>query len=132
MDIQFTTQILKEGDTFVAYAPELDVSSCGKTIQEAKVHLAEAVTLFIEEAERMGTLQDILEEAGFTKEAAGWKAPEIVVQEKNTASSNALTCRKSRPFLIRLSSEHLRRTGSSFSERAVTISSTQSPAFQDL
>jgi predicted RNase H-like HicB family nuclease len=82
MDIQFTTQILKEGDTFVAYAPELDLSSCGKTIQEAKAHLAEAVTLFIEEAQRMGTLQDILEEAGYTKEAAGWKAPEIVVQEK--------------------------------------------------
>jgi predicted RNase H-like HicB family nuclease len=82
MDIQFTTQILKEGDTFVAYAPELDLSSCGKTIQEAKAHLVEAVTLFIEEAQRMGTLQDILEEAGYTKEAAGWKAPEIVVQEK--------------------------------------------------
>ncbi len=82
MDIQFTTQILKEGDTFVAYAPELDVSSCGKTIQEAKAHLEEAVTLFIEEAERMGTLQEILEEAGFTKEVGGWKAPEIVVQEK--------------------------------------------------
>ena len=82
MDIQYTTQILKERDTFVAYAPELDLSSCGKTIQEAKVHLEEAVTLFIEEAQRMGTLQEILEEAGFTKEAAGWKAPEIVVQEK--------------------------------------------------
>ena len=70
MDIQFTTQILKEGDTFVAYAPELDLSSCGATIEHAKAHLAEAVTAFIEEAERMGTLQ-ILEEAGFTKEAAG-------------------------------------------------------------
>ncbi|MBI4487904.1 MAG: type II toxin-antitoxin system HicB family antitoxin [Deltaproteobacteria bacterium] len=73
MDIQFTTQILKEGDTFVAYAPELDLSSCGKTIQEAKAHLAEAVTLFVEEAERMGTLQEILEKAGFTKEVGGWR-----------------------------------------------------------
>ena len=82
MDIQFTTQIFKEGDTLVAYAPELDLSSCGKTIQEAKVHLEEAVTAFIEEAERMGTLQEILEEAGFTKEAGGWRAPEVVVQEK--------------------------------------------------
>ena len=73
MDIQFTTQILKEGDTFVAYAPELDLSSCGKTIQEAKAHLAEVVTLFVEEAERMGTLQEIPEEAGFTKEMGGWR-----------------------------------------------------------
>ena len=82
MDIQFTTQIFKEGDTFVAYAPELDLSSCGTTIEQAKTHLEEAVTAFIEETERMGTLQEILEEAGFTKEEAGWKAPEIVVQEK--------------------------------------------------
>ena len=29
MEIQFTTQILKEGRTFVAHTPELDVSSCG-------------------------------------------------------------------------------------------------------
>jgi len=82
MDIQFTTQIFKESNTFVAYAPELDLSSCGTTIEQAKTHLEEAVTAFVEEAERMGTLSEILEEAGFTKEAAGWKAPEIVVQEK--------------------------------------------------
>ncbi len=82
MDIQFTTQIFKEGETFVAYAPELDLSSCSNTIEQAKAHLKEAVTAFVEEAERMGTLQEILEEASFTKEAAGWKAPEIVVQEK--------------------------------------------------
>src|ERR1035441_6429799 len=29
MEIQFTIQILKEGRTFVAHTPELDVSSCG-------------------------------------------------------------------------------------------------------
>ena len=82
MDIQFTTQIFKESDTFVAYAPELDLSSCGTTIEHAKAHLEEAVMAFVEEAERMGTLSEILEEAGFTKVAAGWQAPEIVVQEK--------------------------------------------------
>jgi len=34
--IQFNTQIWKEGDMYVSYAPQLDVSSCGKTVDEAK------------------------------------------------------------------------------------------------
>ena len=83
MDILFTTQVIKEGTTFVAYAPELDLSSCGKTIGMAKANLKEAVMAFIEEAERMSTLQEILEEAGFTRGANGWDPPEVVVQEKS-------------------------------------------------
>ncbi len=30
-DISFTIHIFKEGDTYVAYASELDVSNCGST-----------------------------------------------------------------------------------------------------
>jgi predicted RNase H-like HicB family nuclease len=63
MQIQFTTQILKEGRTFVAHTPELDVSSCGGTKERALKNLKEAVRLFLEEAEKLGTLEQILEEA---------------------------------------------------------------------
>ena len=31
MEIEFTTKVFKEGKTYVAYTPELDVSSCGRT-----------------------------------------------------------------------------------------------------
>ena len=62
MDIQFTSQVFKEGKTFVAYAAELDVSSCGATKERAEKNLLEAVRLFLEEAGRMGTLDQILEE----------------------------------------------------------------------
>ena len=64
MEIQFTTQIFKEGGTFVVYTRELDLSSCGRTRQKALQNLKEAVRLFLEEAENMGTPQQILEEAG--------------------------------------------------------------------
>jgi predicted RNase H-like HicB family nuclease len=67
MEIQFTTQILNEGRTFVAHSPELDVSSCGGTKEKALSNLKEAVRLFLEEAERLGTLDQILEEAGYLK-----------------------------------------------------------------
>jgi len=46
----------------VAYAPELDVSSCGGSPAKAKRNLLEAVRLFLEEAESMGTLGRILQE----------------------------------------------------------------------
>ena len=65
MEIQFTTRIFKEGRTFVAQALELDVSSCGGTKEKALKNLKEAVRLVMEEAENMGTLEQILVEAGF-------------------------------------------------------------------
>lgn len=67
MDIQLTTRIFKEGRTFVAHALELDVSSCGGSKEKALKSLKEAVRLFLEEAEHMGTLDQILEEARYSK-----------------------------------------------------------------
>ncbi len=76
--IQFNTQIWKEGDMYVSYAPQLDVSSCGKTVDEAKKNIKEAVSLFFFEAQKMGTLNQILDEAGFSEQ----QAPEIIAFEK--------------------------------------------------
>jgi hypothetical protein len=67
MDIEFTVRILKEGRTFVAHALDLDVSSCGGSKEKALRSLKEAVRLFLDEAERMGTLEQILTEAGYSR-----------------------------------------------------------------
>lgn len=84
MNINFTINIWKEGDMFVSHAPELDVSSCGKNREEAKKNIMEAVAGFIEEADHIGTLQDILEEAGYIAVHGEWKAPEILFMEKQS------------------------------------------------
>lgn len=42
MEIQFTSQVFKEGSTYIAHAPELDVSSCGGTKDRALKNLTEA------------------------------------------------------------------------------------------
>ncbi len=44
----YTAVIEKEGDTYVALCPELDIASQGTTIEEAKANLKEAVELFLE------------------------------------------------------------------------------------
>ena len=78
MEIQFTTHIFKEGRSFVAYTPELDVSSCGGTKERAVKNLKQAVELFLEEAGKMGTLNQILEEAGYLKRRNRLEAPKLV------------------------------------------------------
>ena len=78
MDIRFTTQIFKEGRSFVAHTPELDVSSCGGTKDKAAKNLKEAVRLFLEEAAKMGTLEQILEEAGYSKRKSKLEGPKFI------------------------------------------------------
>jgi predicted RNase H-like HicB family nuclease len=78
MEIQFTTRVFKESKTFVAYAQELDISSCGRTKERAFANLKEAVRLFLEEAEKMGTLETILEEAGYKKTKATMQVPKAI------------------------------------------------------
>ncbi|MCX6154475.1 MAG: type II toxin-antitoxin system HicB family antitoxin [Candidatus Kapabacteria bacterium] len=46
----FTAIIEKEDDMFVSLCPEVDIASQGKTIEEAKSNLKEAVELFLEHA----------------------------------------------------------------------------------
>lgn len=79
--IDYDMLIFKEGESFISYCPELDISSCGNSIEQAKDMLREAVRLFLEEAEKMGTLEDILEECGYHKEDGNWVPPKLVATE---------------------------------------------------
>ena len=81
MDISVRIEIFKEGDVYVALSPELNVSSFGDTIEDAKKSIKEAIEAFVEECERMGTLDDVLEEAGFSKINDSWKSRKLVAEE---------------------------------------------------
>ncbi len=50
MKRQFTAIIESEGDGHVALCPELDISSQGSTVSEARANLREAIELFLETA----------------------------------------------------------------------------------
>lgn len=80
--IEFDAIVFQEGDSYVAYSPKLDVSSCGSSVDEAKENLKTAVRLFLEESAKMGTLEDILDEAGYeSKGPDHWMAPRVVATE---------------------------------------------------
>jgi len=77
-DISFTVHLFREGDAYVAYVPELDVSSCGDTADEARTNIQDATRGFLETSQEMGTLNEVLEEAGYQLEGETWRAPEFV------------------------------------------------------
>ena len=84
-NIVFSSRIFQEGDVYVSLCPELNVSSFGETIKEAKESLIEAVEAFIKECEIMGTLEEVLEEAGFCKNLKPdevWVPREPISEEK--------------------------------------------------
>jgi predicted RNase H-like HicB family nuclease len=64
-DIEYTVQIWREGNQFVAHAMPLDVMSSGKTPEEARKALDEAVHLFLVTADDMGTLDEVLQNQAY-------------------------------------------------------------------
>ncbi|QWR76171.1 type II toxin-antitoxin system HicB family antitoxin [Candidatus Magnetomonas plexicatena] len=50
VSLDYDIIVFKEGGVFVAYCPELDVSSCGDSVEHSKEMLKTAVRLFLEEA----------------------------------------------------------------------------------
>lgn len=89
MNIEYTVQIWRESDQFIAHAMPLDVISSGHTPQEAKEALDEAVHLFLVTAADIGTINDILHEAGYGFEKGGWVSPSWVAVERRSTAIGA-------------------------------------------
>lgn len=90
MKFRLTEEIWKEGNMYVSYCPELDITSCGETVEQAKQNLIETILIYVEETKKMGTFDQFLEECGFEslsddilsvrKELIGFTPIEISVQ----------------------------------------------------
>ena len=63
--LNFTIEVWKKGELFLASAPELDFISQGHTSDDAKKNLFEVIRIQFEEMTEMGTLEDYLAECGF-------------------------------------------------------------------
>jgi len=89
-NITLGVEVSKERTIHIAYASDLDISSVGKTANQAKSCLREAVSLFIEEANRMGTLVAILEESGFERRGKTYRPRPVLAREKMTLALPAV------------------------------------------
>ena len=88
-DIEYTAHMWKEGNQYVAHAMPIDVMSSGKTPEEARKALDEAVHLFLVTADDMGTLDEILQETGYELREGRWISPTWVAIEKHSATIGA-------------------------------------------
>ena len=84
-DIEYTVQIWKEGNQFIAHAMPLDVMSSGGTPEEARRALDEAVHLFLVTAMDIGTLDEVLQEVGYEFKEGSWISPSWIAVEKHSA-----------------------------------------------
>ncbi len=78
--LNLPVSFIRESDQFVAYTPALDLSTSGATLEDAKKNFTEAVELFFDEMVAMGTLEDVLLDLGWKKQAHNFIPPVVVSQ----------------------------------------------------
>ena len=79
MRLFLTFKIWKEGRYYIAYNPELEIASQGKTQEEAAMMLKDAISLFLGTVKKTGTLSRVLREAGFVPKEKKWISPSISI-----------------------------------------------------
>jgi predicted RNase H-like HicB family nuclease len=64
---QVTALIEREGDGYVSLCPELDIASQGDTIEDARLNLVEALSLFLETASKAEVQERLHSEVYITR-----------------------------------------------------------------
>ncbi|MBI2050492.1 MAG: type II toxin-antitoxin system HicB family antitoxin [Parcubacteria group bacterium] len=83
--IKLKTEFFEEDGNIVGLAPQINVSSFGDTLPDARRSLQEAIDLWIEGCMEMGTLEQVLEEDGFERLSDGtWAHRLSLAQEDMT------------------------------------------------
>lgn len=109
INLQIPVFMFKEGNTFVAYTPALDLSSCGSTLEEAQNNFKDAVSLFLNELEEMGTLDKVLVKLGWKKlrvPSPSWQMPVFNQPIRHPCSGIPLHILKTTQTPISISSGH--------------------------
>ncbi len=76
--INLPVTIFKEGKSYVAYSPALDLSTCAPTYKKAQVRFSKIVDIFFEELSEMGTLESVLTGLGWQKVRSNWQPPVVI------------------------------------------------------
>ena len=85
--IVYQIQESRSGSVFEACCPELVITSFGDSPEAAREALRRQVAMYLEDCDDLGTLEEVLIEAGFYSDGDGWmsdqvapvKGPDIVI-----------------------------------------------------
>ena len=89
MKIDYTVQIWREGNQYIAHAMPLDLASSGETPEAARLAVDEAVRLFLSTAAEHGTVEEILEDAGYKRDGGSWRGPDWLGVEQRSCLAMA-------------------------------------------
>jgi len=67
-ELLLTTIVKQEDKGYSILCPELNVASQGETFEEAVSNIKEATELYIESAQQLGIMDEVLDQLGITKQ----------------------------------------------------------------
>ena len=91
MKIELNIDYFEEDNAIVALCPELQVSSFGDTLEEAEKSIKEALDIFFEGCDSLGTINDVLEESGYKKTVDKWILRKPIKTMKTTLQRSSGT-----------------------------------------
>lgn len=91
LNFSLPVDIIKEGDSFIAYSPALDLSTVGDTFEEAQKRFREAVQIFFEEITQKGTINEVLTELGWQKVNKEFIPPVVISSRTQSFSISNLS-----------------------------------------
>ena len=93
LQLTFRANFYVEDDQWIGFCPDLNVSTQGDTREEAEMNLRETVELFIETCADLGSLEEVLREAGLipVQQAATFQYPLSLVLEESPKKPLAST-----------------------------------------
>ena len=92
----YLTEIIQEEDgQYVSYCPELDVASCGDTIDEAYSNIKEAAALHLNVLEELGLREKVFHERGMR--CAGTSPPWSLRSTAGSASDEPVVTQYQSP-----------------------------------
>ncbi len=65
LEFNLPISIIKEGKSYIAYTPALDLSTSAENYEQAKKRFSEIVNIFFEEIIKKGTLENVLGDLGW-------------------------------------------------------------------
>jgi len=72
LEFKLPVSIIREGKKYIAYTPALDLSTFGKSYEEAKKRFLEIVSIFLEELIQNGSFEEALFDLGWERFRAKW------------------------------------------------------------
>lgn len=75
VNLKIPISFFKEGKTFIAYSPVLDLSTSASSFKKAQERFSEVVQIFFEELTEKETTDEVLSGLGWVKIKKEWTPP---------------------------------------------------------